>query len=160
MVSEPSCLANGFLTHSWNMLQTSVASASLCAFFLPQITSSSDMEAVTFKKLVKGHAYSVTGVDEVSGNESERLFCSLQNRSSTFRDNECAKNHWRVLNSCFLLTFYLTLNCPYLSPLKYTLTYWEENVRILFEKHGPNKSGNCKSMYLKNSTVLCYITCC
>uniref|UniRef100_A0A673BGL7 Calpain-1 catalytic subunit n=1 Tax=Sphaeramia orbicularis TaxID=375764 RepID=A0A673BGL7_9TELE len=29
------------------------------------ITSSSDMEAVTFKKLVKGHAYSVTGVDEV-----------------------------------------------------------------------------------------------
>lgn len=24
------------------------------------------MEAVTFKKLVKGHAYSVTGVDEVS----------------------------------------------------------------------------------------------
>uniref|UniRef100_A0A8C5H3I9 Calpain-1 catalytic subunit n=1 Tax=Gouania willdenowi TaxID=441366 RepID=A0A8C5H3I9_GOUWI len=29
------------------------------------ITSSTDMEAVTFKKLVKGHAYSVTGVDEV-----------------------------------------------------------------------------------------------
>ncbi|XP_056299224.1 calpain-1 catalytic subunit [Pseudoliparis swirei] len=29
------------------------------------ITSTSDMEAVTFKKLVKGHAYSVTGVDEV-----------------------------------------------------------------------------------------------
>lgn len=29
------------------------------------ITSSHDMEAVTFKKLVKGHAYSVTGVDEV-----------------------------------------------------------------------------------------------
>uniref|UniRef100_A0A4W5PXK9 Calpain-1 catalytic subunit n=1 Tax=Hucho hucho TaxID=62062 RepID=A0A4W5PXK9_9TELE len=29
------------------------------------ITSSQDMEAVTFKKLVKGHAYSVTGVDEV-----------------------------------------------------------------------------------------------
>lgn len=25
-----------------------------------------DMEAVTFKKLVKGHAYSITGVDEVS----------------------------------------------------------------------------------------------
>lgn len=24
------------------------------------------MEAVTFKKLVKGHAYSVTGVEEVS----------------------------------------------------------------------------------------------
>ncbi|KAK5858621.1 hypothetical protein PBY51_002748 [Eleginops maclovinus] len=29
------------------------------------ITSSMDKEAVTFKKLVKGHAYSVTGVDEV-----------------------------------------------------------------------------------------------
>lgn len=29
------------------------------------------MEAVTFKKLVKGHAYSVTGVDEVSGDKSE-----------------------------------------------------------------------------------------
>ncbi|KAM9424948.1 calpain-1 catalytic subunit [Pholidichthys leucotaenia] len=29
------------------------------------ITSSLDMESVTFKKLVKGHAYSVTGVDEV-----------------------------------------------------------------------------------------------
>uniref|UniRef100_A0A8C9SH07 Calpain-1 catalytic subunit n=1 Tax=Scleropages formosus TaxID=113540 RepID=A0A8C9SH07_SCLFO len=29
------------------------------------ITSRFDMEAVTFKKLVKGHAYSVTGVDEV-----------------------------------------------------------------------------------------------
>ncbi|XP_061566510.1 calpain-1 catalytic subunit [Cololabis saira] len=29
------------------------------------ITSSHDMEAVTFKKLVKGHAYSVTAVDEV-----------------------------------------------------------------------------------------------
>uniref|UniRef100_A0A8C6PBU0 Calpain-1 catalytic subunit n=1 Tax=Nothobranchius furzeri TaxID=105023 RepID=A0A8C6PBU0_NOTFU len=32
---------------------------------LLQITSTTDMEAVTFKKLVKGHAYSVTGVDEV-----------------------------------------------------------------------------------------------
>ncbi|XP_061664982.1 calpain-1 catalytic subunit [Syngnathoides biaculeatus] len=29
------------------------------------ITSSRDMEAVTFKKLVKGHAYSVTGLEEV-----------------------------------------------------------------------------------------------
>lgn len=33
----------------------------------PQITSKFDMEAVTFKKLVKGHAYSVTAADEVSG---------------------------------------------------------------------------------------------
>uniref|UniRef100_A0A6Q2WYL2 Calpain-1 catalytic subunit n=1 Tax=Esox lucius TaxID=8010 RepID=A0A6Q2WYL2_ESOLU len=30
------------------------------------ITGNNDREAVTFKKLVKGHAYSVTGVDEVS----------------------------------------------------------------------------------------------
>ncbi|CAH2325221.1 calpain-1 catalytic subunit [Pelobates cultripes] len=30
------------------------------------ITSATDMEAVTFKKLVKGHAYSVTGVKEVN----------------------------------------------------------------------------------------------
>lgn len=30
------------------------------------ITSANDMEAVTFKKLVKGHAYSLTGVEEVS----------------------------------------------------------------------------------------------
>ncbi|KAK2862965.1 hypothetical protein Q5P01_002498 [Channa striata] len=37
------------------------------------ITSSTDMEAVTFKKLVKGHAYSVTGVEEVSyrGNKTK-----------------------------------------------------------------------------------------
>lgn len=33
----------------------------------PQITSKFDMEAVTFKKLVKGHAYSVTAAEEVSG---------------------------------------------------------------------------------------------
>lgn len=31
-----------------------------------QITSAFDMEAVTFKKLVKGHAYSVTAFREVS----------------------------------------------------------------------------------------------
>ncbi|XP_040906072.1 calpain 1, (mu/I) large subunit a isoform X1 [Toxotes jaculatrix] len=34
-------------------------------FILIQITSAFDMEAVTFKKLVKGHAYSVTGLKEV-----------------------------------------------------------------------------------------------
>jgi len=39
----------------------------------PQITSSVDKEAVTFKKLVKGHAYSVTGVDEVSGSQSNPI---------------------------------------------------------------------------------------
>lgn len=35
------------------------------AFVPMQITSAFDMEAVTFKKLVKGHAYSVTGMKEV-----------------------------------------------------------------------------------------------
>lgn len=35
----------------------------------PQITSKFDMEAVTFKKLVKGHAYSVTAADEVRQDE-------------------------------------------------------------------------------------------
>lgn len=33
---------------------------------LSQITSASDSEAVTYRKLVKGHAYSVTGADQVS----------------------------------------------------------------------------------------------
>lgn len=32
-----------------------------------QISSVLDMEAVTFKKLVKGHAYSVTGAKQVAG---------------------------------------------------------------------------------------------
>lgn len=44
----------------------------------PQITSNRDMEAVTFKKLVKGHAYSVTGSDEVS---SARRGCDSDIRS-------------------------------------------------------------------------------
>lgn len=39
---------------------------STCIYYsLKQITSAFDMEAVTFKKLVKGHAYSVTGLKEV-----------------------------------------------------------------------------------------------
>lgn len=33
---------------------------------LRQITNASDSEAVTYRKLVKGHAYSVTGADQVS----------------------------------------------------------------------------------------------
>lgn len=33
---------------------------------LSQITNSSDSEAVTYRKLVKGHAYSVTGAECVS----------------------------------------------------------------------------------------------
>ena len=37
---------------------------------VPQITSTRDQEAVTFKKLVKGHAYSVTAVDEVRSEQT------------------------------------------------------------------------------------------
>lgn len=36
-----------------------------CACVFLQISSVLDMEAVTFKKLVKGHAYSVTGAKQV-----------------------------------------------------------------------------------------------
>uniref|UniRef100_A0A6Q2XK05 Calpain 1, (mu/I) large subunit b n=1 Tax=Esox lucius TaxID=8010 RepID=A0A6Q2XK05_ESOLU len=37
------------------------------------ITSAFDMEAVTFKKLVKGHAYSITGLKEVSQGEKKLI---------------------------------------------------------------------------------------
>lgn len=43
-------------------------------FLSIQITSAFDMEAVTFKKLVKGHAYSVTGLKEVC--QTFDLICS------------------------------------------------------------------------------------
>lgn len=33
--------------------------------FLLQITSAAETEAITFQKLVKGHAYSVTAAEEV-----------------------------------------------------------------------------------------------
>lgn len=37
-----------------------------CQPWLPsQITSAADSEAITYQKLVKGHAYSVTGAEEV-----------------------------------------------------------------------------------------------
>lgn len=40
--------------------------------FLTQITSASDSEAVTRSKLVKGHAYSVTGADQVRSAGAQR----------------------------------------------------------------------------------------
>lgn len=43
------------------------------------ITSSTDMEAVTFKKLVKGHAYSVTGVHEVTYRGSPTKLVRIRN---------------------------------------------------------------------------------
>uniref|UniRef100_A0A8C7ZV79 Calpain-1 catalytic subunit n=1 Tax=Oryzias sinensis TaxID=183150 RepID=A0A8C7ZV79_9TELE len=42
------------------------------------ITSSTDREAVTFKKLVKGHAYSLTGVDEVSCSKLCQSLCCCE----------------------------------------------------------------------------------
>ncbi|CAB1351403.1 unnamed protein product, partial [Coregonus sp. 'balchen'] len=47
------------------MYELRKAPSDLYSIISRAITSSQDMEAVTFKKLVKGHAYSVTGVDEV-----------------------------------------------------------------------------------------------
>uniref|UniRef100_A0A671MPY8 Calpain-1 catalytic subunit-like n=1 Tax=Sinocyclocheilus anshuiensis TaxID=1608454 RepID=A0A671MPY8_9TELE len=43
------------------------------------ITSASDMEAVTFKKLVKGHAYSVTGLREVNFRGSRERLIRIRN---------------------------------------------------------------------------------
>ncbi|KAJ8246789.1 hypothetical protein GJAV_G00255420 [Gymnothorax javanicus] len=43
------------------------------------ITDSRDMEAVTFKKLVKGHAYSLTGVDEVTYRGSPTQLVRVRN---------------------------------------------------------------------------------
>ncbi|XP_041635939.1 calpain-1 catalytic subunit isoform X2 [Cheilinus undulatus] len=43
------------------------------------ITNTRDMEAVTFKKLVKGHAYSVTGVDEVMYRGSPTKLVRIRN---------------------------------------------------------------------------------
>jgi len=38
----------------------------MCIFLLPQVTTAAEIEAITSLKLVKGHAYSVTGAEEVS----------------------------------------------------------------------------------------------
>ncbi|KAM8946984.1 calpain-11 isoform 2-T2 [Pelodytes ibericus] len=43
------------------------------------ITSSFDMEAVTFKKLVKGHAYSVTGLKEVNYRGGQEKLIRIRN---------------------------------------------------------------------------------
>ncbi|XP_070710779.1 calpain-1 catalytic subunit [Pempheris klunzingeri] len=48
----------------YNIISRAVERGSLLGCSI-DITNTRDMESVTFKKLVKGHAYSVTGVDEV-----------------------------------------------------------------------------------------------
>lgn len=52
------CIVVGVLVVSGSYYITSFSSSL-------QITSASDSEAITYQKLVKGHAYSVTGADEV-----------------------------------------------------------------------------------------------
>ncbi|XP_029083629.1 calpain-2 catalytic subunit isoform X1 [Monodon monoceros] len=49
------------------------------------ITSAADSEAITFQKLVKGHAYSVTGAEEVTpGRHSRGSFSCLHDGKSSF----------------------------------------------------------------------------
>lgn len=47
------------------LLQLSSSVLNLCWFFMYQITSSAESEAKTTTGLVKGHAYSITGLEEV-----------------------------------------------------------------------------------------------
>lgn len=50
-----------------------------------QITSAADSEAITFQKLVKGHAYSVTGAEEVTpGRHSQGSFSCSHDGESHF----------------------------------------------------------------------------
>lgn len=49
-----------------NVMSCNNRSNNLCVKCVFQITSAFDMEAVTFKKLVKGHAYSVTALKQVA----------------------------------------------------------------------------------------------
>lgn len=46
---------------------------------MPKVTRASETEAITSLKLVKGHAYSVTGAEEVS-----QLFCSSSRLAEVF----------------------------------------------------------------------------
>ncbi|XP_078063009.1 calpain-1 catalytic subunit-like [Mustelus asterias] len=63
------------------------------------ITSAFDMEAVTFKKLVKGHAYSVTGVKEVAYRGKMERLIRIRNPwgqvewTGAWSDNSSEWNH-------------------------------------------------------------------
>lgn len=82
------------------VLSTAGASVLLCTCFShPQITSSLDMEAVTFKKLVKGHAYSVTGVEEVSANEAG-LWASGTNYLTAKTKIKCTMKEGKPCTDC------------------------------------------------------------
>lgn len=60
------CSIDVSLTNTEHTPTSVLCGVSACVSCLLQITSAFDMEAVTFKKLVKGHAYSVTGLRQVS----------------------------------------------------------------------------------------------
>ncbi|KAF3837220.1 hypothetical protein F7725_004684 [Dissostichus mawsoni] len=58
------------------------------------ITSSVDKEAVTFKKLVKGHAYSVTGVDEVVYRGNKTKLVRIRNPWGKWSGPERGATKW------------------------------------------------------------------
>ncbi|KAL2094833.1 hypothetical protein ACEWY4_009552 [Coilia grayii] len=62
----------------FSIIQKAVDRGSLLGCSI-DITGYFDMEAVTFKKLVKGHAYSVTGVDEVEYRGSPTKLIRIRN---------------------------------------------------------------------------------
>lgn len=65
---SPSYHADGFFVLNFFVLNFINFTFSL------QITNSADSEAVTYRKLVKGHAYSVTGAEQVYTDEKKRKY--------------------------------------------------------------------------------------
>uniref|UniRef100_UPI00358E3053 calpain-1 catalytic subunit-like n=1 Tax=Myxine glutinosa TaxID=7769 RepID=UPI00358E3053 len=62
----------------WTLMKKASERGSLMGCSI-NITSTSDMEAVTSQKLVKGHAYSVTGVDKVDYNGQKVHLVRIRN---------------------------------------------------------------------------------
>lgn len=86
--SEMKALLVGAALLPW--MPCCVGSRAHCASLLLQITSAAETEAVTSQKLVKGHAYSVTGAEEVGalpapvGCNAVSLTCDLSHGSHKF----------------------------------------------------------------------------
>lgn len=77
-----------------------------------QITSMADSEAITFQKLVKGHAYSVTGAEEVTpAGGFHGSFSAWDCRVGPPSSHSCfyrgptfltfGRTHWAVLSGSF-----------------------------------------------------------
>uniref|UniRef100_A0A3Q3MU35 Calpain 2, (m/II) large subunit, like n=1 Tax=Mastacembelus armatus TaxID=205130 RepID=A0A3Q3MU35_9TELE len=64
--------------HLFHIIQKALSRGSLMGCSI-DITSSAESEAVTFQKLVKGHAYSVTGAAEVSYRGSKEKLIRIRN---------------------------------------------------------------------------------